>query len=48
MAINAASAGWDGTWKGKKAEAGVYVYQLDIYCRNGELITYTGNITLIR
>jgi gliding motility-associated-like protein len=48
MPINAASAGWDGTWKGKKADAGVYIYQLEIYCKNGELITYNGNITLIR
>ena len=48
MPINAASSGWDGTWKGKKADAGVYVYQLEIYCKNGELISYTGNITLIR
>ena len=48
MPINSASSGWDGTWKGKKADAGVYVYQLEIYCKNGELISYTGNITLIR
>ncbi len=48
MPINVASAGWDGTWKGKKANADVYVYQLEIYCKNGELITYNGNVTLIR
>jgi len=48
MPINVASAGWDGTWKGKKADAAVYVYQLEIYCKNGELLTYNGNITLIR
>ena len=48
MPINAAAAGWDGTWKGKKANADVYVYQLEIYCKNGELITYNGNVTLIR
>jgi gliding motility-associated-like protein len=48
MPINVASSGWDGTWKGKKADAGVYVYQLEIYCKNGELISYNGNITLIR
>jgi gliding motility-associated-like protein len=46
--VNAASAGWDGTWKGKKANADVYVYQIEIYCQNGELITYNGNVTLIR
>jgi len=48
MLINVASVGWDGTWKGRKADAGVYVYQLEIYCKNGELLSYTGNITLIR
>jgi gliding motility-associated-like protein len=48
MPINVASAGWDGTWKGKKANADVYVYQLEIYCKNGELITYSGNVALIR
>ena len=48
MPINVAAAGWDGTWKGKKANADVYIYQLEIYCKNGELITYNGNVTLIR
>ena len=48
MPINVASVGWDGTWKGKKANADVYIYQLEIYCKNGELISYNGNITLIR
>ena len=48
MPVNIASAGWDGNWKGKKANADVYVYQIEIYCRNGELITYSGNVTLIR
>jgi gliding motility-associated-like protein len=48
MPINVASVGWDGTWKGKKADAGVFVYQLEIYCKNGELLSYNGNITLIR
>ncbi len=48
MPINVASAGWDGTWKGKRANADVYIYQLEIYCKNGELLSYNGNITLIR
>jgi gliding motility-associated-like protein len=46
--VNNASVGWDGTWKGKKANSDVYIYQLEIYCQNGELIKYNGNITLIR
>ena len=48
MPVNTSSAGWDGTWKGKKANADVYIYQLEIYCQNGELIKYNGNIALIR
>ncbi len=48
MPVNTASVGWDGTWKGKKANADTYIYQIEIYCQNGELLTYTGNITLIR
>jgi gliding motility-associated-like protein len=46
--INTASKGWDGTWKGKKANADVYIYQLEVYCQNGELISSTGNVALIR
>jgi gliding motility-associated-like protein len=48
MPANSASVGWDGNWKGKKANADVYIYQLEIYCQNGELLKYTGNVTLIR
>ena len=48
LPINVASAGWDGNWKGKKANADVYVYQIEIYCKNGELVTYNGNVALIR
>ena len=48
MPVNTSSAGWDGNWKGKKANADVYIYQLEIYCQNGELIKYNGNIALIR
>lgn len=46
--VNNAASGWDGTWKGKKANADVYIYQLEVYCQNGELLTYQGNIALIR
>lgn len=46
--VNSAVNGWDGTWKGKKANADVYIYQVEVYCMSGELISSTGNITLIR
>ena len=46
--VNSASAGWNGFYKGKPAQADVYIYQLEILCANGELIKYSGNIALIR
>ena len=46
--VNNPSYGWDGTYKGKKGNADVYIYQLELMCNNGELIKYSGNIALIR
>lgn len=45
--VNDASYGWDGTYKGKEPQPGVYVYQVEVYCINGELIKFTGNVALI-
>jgi gliding motility-associated-like protein len=45
--INNPSAGWDGTYKGKKPLADVYVYQVEVFCENGEIIRLNGNIALI-
>ena len=45
--INDASAGWDGTYKGNKPKADVYVYQAEVFCENGEIIKLNGNIALI-
>jgi gliding motility-associated-like protein len=46
--VNIASYGWDGTMKGKKANNDVYVYQVEVYCMTGEVLTLRGNIALIR
>jgi gliding motility-associated-like protein len=46
--VNNPGSGWDGTYKGKPAQADVYIYQLEILCANGELLKYSGNIALIR
>jgi gliding motility-associated-like protein len=46
--VNDPMYGWDGKWKGKTANADVYIYQVEVYCLNGELISSKGNITLIR
>jgi gliding motility-associated-like protein len=40
--------GWDGTYKGKKLDPGVFAYYLKITCYNQMLFTKKGNITLIR
>lgn len=42
--------GWDGTYKGEKAPAGVYVYKLHATFSDNETpsIKKTGNITLVR
>ena len=46
--VNNAMYGWDGTKKGIKSNADVYIYQLEVYCQNGDVLTSTGNVTLIR
>jgi gliding motility-associated-like protein len=48
MAPNDASAGWDGSYKGKLANADVYTYIIEIVCENSAIITYKGNITLLQ
>jgi gliding motility-associated-like protein len=46
--INDPSYGWDGTYKGKKQQPGVYVYQAEVFCDNGDIIRLNGNIALIQ
>ena len=45
---NDVSAGWDGTYKGQKLNSDVYVYIIDIMCDNNTVLTYKGNIALIK
>ncbi len=45
--VNEASFGWDGTYRGQKPKADVYVYQLEVFCENGEVIRLNGNIALV-
>lgn len=40
--------GWDGNYKGKAADPGVFVYHLKAVCFDGQEYTDKGNITLIR
>lgn len=40
--------GWDGTFKGQSAPAGVYVWQIEAVNYENEQILRSGNVTLIR
>lgn len=40
--------GWDGTYKGKEASAGVYVYKMKVRFWEGDVEEKSGNVTLIR
>ena len=39
---------WDGTYKGKPCQTGVYAYSLVVTKTNGETIVQSGNLTLIK
>lgn len=45
---NDASAGWNGTYKGKPAAADVYVYVIEFVCENASVVPFRGNVTLLR
>jgi gliding motility-associated-like protein len=45
--VNDPAAGWDGTYKGKKPQADVYVYQAEVFCDNGDIIRLNGNVALV-
>lgn len=45
---NSSSVGWDGKYKGKMCNPGVYVYVLDVTCYNKQHFRKKGNVTLIR
>ncbi len=44
----ASGNGWDGTFNGKKVQAGVYVWYLEASLANGELIYLKGSVALMR
>lgn len=46
--VNNASFGWNGRYKGSHPQPDVYVYQVEVYCDNGEIIRFHGNVALIQ
>ncbi|NTS41992.1 gliding motility-associated C-terminal domain-containing protein [Flavisolibacter sp. BT320] len=45
---NDAAAGWDGRFKGRQLASDVYVYVCEVVCMNNEVLSYKGNVTLLR
>jgi gliding motility-associated-like protein len=41
------SDGWDGTYLGRPADPGVYVYAIEILFLDGRVITYRGDVALV-
>ncbi|MGZ8538555.1 MAG: PKD domain-containing protein, partial [Flavisolibacter sp.] len=46
--VNDASFGWDGKFRGNSPLPDVYVYQVEIFCDNSEVMRFDGNIALIK
>lgn len=46
--VNSIQHGWDGKMQGQKPHPDVYVYQVEVYCDNGQLINLAGNVALIQ
>jgi len=40
--------GWDGTFRGQKMQTGVYVYMIEVEFIDGEVIRYSGDLSLFR
>ena len=40
------SDGWNGTFRGKPVDAGVYIYNVEVVFADGVTLTYTGDVTV--
>jgi gliding motility-associated-like protein len=48
VGVNDMNAGWDGTHRGQPMLPGVYVWVATIAFLDGESVTYSGDVTLVR
>jgi gliding motility-associated-like protein len=46
--INDNTQGWDGFFNGQPMPSGVFMYQIEVQCAEGEVFPLTGTVTLIR
>jgi gliding motility-associated-like protein len=45
---NNPAAGWDGRCKGQQLPSDVFLYTCEVVCSNNEVLTYKGDVTLLR
>ena len=45
---NTDGRGWDGRFNDKEQPMGVYIYQIHVILKNGQVEDYNGNVTLVR
>jgi gliding motility-associated-like protein len=48
FSVNDPAMGWDGTFRGAKPMPDVYVYQVEIFCDNSQVVKFEGNVALIQ
>lgn len=46
--VNDKQDGWDGTYGGNVLPPDVYVYTVEAFCENGDLLKWKGDVTIIR
>lgn len=46
--VNDPLYGWNGKYKGKNALPDVYVYQVEVWCENSQVVQFEGNVALIQ
>lgn len=48
LPVNTLNSGWDGSFNGKPAQEGVYVWTATVAFLDGEILRFNGDVTLIR
>lgn len=46
--VNDPSVGWNGKFNGNNPKADVYIYQVEVFCDNSDVIRFEGNVALIQ
>ena len=46
--VNSPEFGWDGNFRGQEMNPGVFTYYVEVVFEDGEIIPYSGDVTLIR